>query len=161
MTTPLRDRMKNVFEKYFVANAFRQRQANRGKLPKWLLFLMPFVFLGVAFSIATGLIVSAANLYRLLHPEFPPLLSQGSITLAQALILFPSLLAGICISVSASNLLLRLIKPIRKILDQNTQGVSGASFKEGMMAGKQLAIFVGLPALVLILLGIWAPWASP
>ncbi len=121
---------------------------------------MPFVFLGVAFGIATGFIVSAANLYQLLHPEFPPLLSQGSITLAQALILFPSLLAGICLSVTASNLLLWFIRPVREILDQHAQGIPGASFKEGMKAGRLLAIFIALPALILIFLGVWSPWAS-
>lgn len=152
--------MKKTFKKRTFTDTFRLRQASRNNLPKWLLFLLPIVFLVVAFGIAAGLAISAARLHQLMNPELPRLMSSDSLTLAQALILFPSLLAGISLSVTASNVFLWLIPPVRKILDLNAQGVPGASFKESMKAGKQAALFIALPALILLWLGIWMPWAS-
>ncbi|MDI1229256.1 MAG: hypothetical protein PSY14_16370 [bacterium] len=152
--------MKNIFKKRIFSDSFRLRQASRNNLPNWLRFLLPFVFLVVAFGIAAGLAMSAARLHQMLNPELPPLMLSDSLTIAQALILFPSLLAGISLSVTASNIFLWLIPPVRKVLDRNAQGVPGASFKEGMRTGKQAALFIALPALVLLCLGIWMPWAS-
>lgn len=154
-------KMKKLFENLVSRTAFLERQSARHRLPNWLSLLLPVVFLCIAFSIAAALVVYASKAYHHFHPKLPELLaSSGPVTLAQGLVLFSSLLIGVSLSVPVSNIVLWLIPPVRRILDENAKGLPGASFKEGMKAGMKALIFVALPCVAVLLLGIWSPWLS-
>jgi hypothetical protein len=153
--------MKKLFEKLQDETAFIERQRARQQLPVWLRILLPVVFLGVTFFIAAMFVICASKAYHALHAGLPQLLaSEGSITLTQALVIFPSFLIGVSLSLPVSNILLWLIPPVRKMLDENAQGVPGASFREGMKTGIKALIFVALPSFAVFLLGVWSPWLS-
>ncbi|MCC7037007.1 MAG: hypothetical protein IT560_06815 [Alphaproteobacteria bacterium] len=153
--------MKKLFENHISGTAFLERQRARRRLPNWLRISLPVIFLSVAFSVAAILVVCASWAYHHFHPDMPQLLaSSGPITLAQGLILFSCFLIGITLSLPLSNIFLWLIPPVRRILDENAQGLPGASFKESMKAGMKALIFVALPSAVILFLGIWSPWLS-
>jgi hypothetical protein len=57
------------------------------------------------------------------------------------------------------NLVLGRIHPLKRMFDQNANGVSGASYKNSMKGLWKFTSVAVPPALILALIGAFEPWA--
>lgn len=79
---------------------------------------------------------------------------------AFALIFFPSFFGMLAPALMLLNLCLRSVPPLRRIFEQNSKGVHGASYGESMSGLRKPAIVLIPPTLLLALIGAIEPWAS-
>jgi hypothetical protein len=144
--------------KYLDNEDFRKRQGARLRLPVWLRFAMPIVLMSFMLATTALIVIVANKMFITLHPEAMPPFGHRTLTLTQVFLLFPPFMIGLPSSIILGNLFLWLIPPVRRILDQNARGVPGASFSQGMAAGRKMMIFAAVPGLILTFVGVWSPW---
>ncbi len=135
---------------------FPKRQAARQRLPWWaVLFQLTIAISGLG-GLAMGWLFGFEALYHIVHPSIPlfePRFPSGG------LMAFPGIVAAIFISVILTNVVIRLVPPVRRANEEAFRGVRSGSFREstGSLA-KGAAIVVPL-CIVIALIGVWEPWA--
>jgi hypothetical protein len=132
---------------------FQQRQAARMRLPVWLALLMPLMVISCAAAIVICSIAVSVALHRSLHPGVT--LSEGTI----GLVMIASLIGLYPPALMLLNMLLHSIPALRRILDENSKGVPGASYRKSMDQLRKVAIILTPPALLVTLIGAIEPWA--
>jgi hypothetical protein len=118
---------------------------------------MPLMVLSSVFAFTAASIALLWSLHRALHPGMPfAAISVG----AFSLMFFSSFFGVLSPALMLLNLCLRVIPPLRRIFEENSRGVPGASYQESMSGLRKLAMVLVPPALVLALIGAIEPWAS-
>ena len=136
---------------------FQARQAARMRLPTWLRLLMPIMVMSSVLALTAGSVALLWSLHRTLHPGISLGAMSGG---AVALIFFSSFFGALAPAMMLLNVCLRRVPPLRRIFEENSKGVHGASYQESMSGLRKLAMVLVPPAFVLALIGAIEPWAS-
>ena len=143
-----------------IKREFAARQAARQALPPWAKALMLPTYLGFVFGISLLSFWLAMHVRTVLRPDLAPILSPAGRppTFSFIATFLSSMCAGACLAIVPANACLWLIPPMRRILDQNAQGIPGATFVESMRQGRKAIQYVGIPCLLVAALIAWSPW---
>ena len=136
--------------------AFSERQAARMRLPTWLRYLMPLLICTAIFSLTALAVVVLWQLHRLLHPGVPLAAFHGP---AAPLVFFSSFLGVMAPALMVLNVTLHAIPPMRRIFEKEYGGGPDVAYDKSMKDLRKMALLVGLPCLVLALVGAVEPWA--
>jgi hypothetical protein len=127
------------------------------QLPIWLRLLMPLMVMSSVLALTAGSVALLWSLHRALHPGISFGVMSGG---AFALIFFPSFFGVLAPALMLLNLCVRGVPPLRRIFEENSKGVHGASYQDSMSRLRKLAMVLVPLALVLALIGAVEPWAS-
>jgi hypothetical protein len=117
---------------------------------------MPLMGMSTVLALTAASVAVLWSLHRTVHPG----ISFGTISgRALALMFFPSFFGVLAPALMLLNLCLRGIPPLRRIFEENSKGVPGASYEESMSSLRKLAVVLVPPALLLALIGAIEPWA--
>jgi len=126
------------------------------RLPLWLRFLMPLMGISMILALTVGSFTLLWSLHQVLHPEISLRAISGG---AIAVMIFPSFFGALAPALMLLNLCLHSIPPLRRIFEENSKGLAGASYDESMRDLRKLAIVIVPPSFVIALIGAIAPWA--
>jgi hypothetical protein len=118
---------------------------------------MPLMVMSSILTLSAGSVALLWSLHRILHPGISFGAMSGS---AFALIFFPSFFGVWAPALMLLNLCLRGVPSLRRIFEENSKGVHGASYSESMRALRKVAMVLVPLALIPALIGAVEPWAS-
>ena len=126
------------------------------RLPLWLGLLMPLMVMSTVLALTAGSIALLWSLHQALHPG----ISFRTISVgAFALMFFPPFFGVLAPALMLLNLCLHGIPPLRRIFEENSKGVPGASYDKAMSGLRKAAAILVPPSLLLALIGAIEPWA--
>lgn len=137
------------------------RQEAREALPGHLKVLLPLTYLGISFGLAFIAVRAAMTLRLTLRPDLQAILppSNAPVTIEFIIALLASFFAGACFAIILVNALLWLVPTVRRVLNDNSRGIPGASFAQSMRTGLKAILFVALPCLLLLAIVALSPWS--
>jgi len=107
-------------------------------LPVWLAPLLPILGLSCVFGIMFGIFRGFIAIHQLIHPARDWPHTPGPML---PILFIGSFVAAIGPGFILANLLLASVKPLRRILDRNAEGVPGLSFTEGTKGLVNFSVF--------------------
>ena len=135
-------------------SGFQARQAARMRLPLWLGLLMPLMFMSTVLTLTAGSIALLWSVHQAVHPGIS--FRAGG---AFVLMSFASFFGVLAPALMLLNLGLHAIPPLRRIFEENSKGVPGASYDKAMSGVRKAAAILVPPSLLLALIGAIEPWA--
>jgi hypothetical protein len=127
------------------------------RLPVWLGLLMPLMVMSTVLALTAGSIALLWSLHQALHPGISFRTLSGG---AFALMFFPPFFGVLAPALMLLNLCLHGIPPLRRIFEENSKGVPGASYDKAMSGLRKAAAVLVPPSFLLALIGAIEPWAS-